>query len=150
MPHINKLIDYTVEVFIVYNNKVLLIYHKALQKWLPVGGHIELDEDPEEALFRETREETGLEIEVVSDNLDFKTRDFKSLFTPVYLDIHKINNIHRHVGMVYFARAKSDKVVLKEDEHDQIKWFSKKELDDPKHSLLEDVRLYARKALLGR
>jgi len=41
-----------VSVFIVHRDKVLLIYHKYYNEWLPIGGHIELDEDPEEALYR--------------------------------------------------------------------------------------------------
>ena len=147
MAHINELIDYTIEVFIVYKNKVLLVYHSSLKKWLPVGGHIELDEDPEEALFRETKEETGLDIEILGNKLDLRTDTFKSLFTPSYLDIHKINETHRHVGMVYFAKALTDKVVLEEDEHDEIRWFSKSDHIDPKYNLLQDVKVYAEKAL---
>jgi 8-oxo-dGTP pyrophosphatase MutT (NUDIX family) len=53
--------DLTVEAFVVYEHRVLLIDHTQLQTWLPVGGHIELDEEPEQALFREIREERGLE-----------------------------------------------------------------------------------------
>ncbi len=147
MAHINELIDYTVEVFIVYDKKILLVYHKALQKWLPVGGHIELDEDPEEALFRETKEETGLDIEILSNKLDLRTDSFKSLFTPLYLDIHRINDTHRHVGMVYFARSLTDKVSLEKEEHEQVRWFSQKDLSNPKYSILEDVKVYAKKAL---
>lgn len=46
MPHIHPLIDFTVGAFIVNNGRVALIHHKELKKWLSVGGHIELDEDP--------------------------------------------------------------------------------------------------------
>jgi ADP-ribose pyrophosphatase YjhB (NUDIX family) len=66
MPHIHELMDFTVEAFVVYEDRVLLIYHKQLHKWLPLGGHIELDEDPEQALFREIREESGLEVDILS------------------------------------------------------------------------------------
>ncbi len=41
MPHIHDKIDFTVDVFIVYENKVLLIFHKKHNMWLQVGGHIE-------------------------------------------------------------------------------------------------------------
>ncbi len=57
MAHTHELIDFIINIYIIYKGKVLLIYHKKLDKWLPIGGHIELDEDPEEALFREVKEE---------------------------------------------------------------------------------------------
>lgn len=60
MPHIHERYDFVVNAFIVFNNKVLLVHHPKYDKWLPMGGHVELDEDPEEALFREIEEETGL------------------------------------------------------------------------------------------
>jgi NUDIX domain len=56
MPHLHELMDFAVVALVVHQNRVLLIYHKQLQrlhKWLPLGGHLELDENPEQALFRE-------------------------------------------------------------------------------------------------
>ena len=55
MAHIHEKIDFTVAIFVVYDGKVLLIHHRKLDKWLPLGGHIELDEDPEMAALREAR-----------------------------------------------------------------------------------------------
>jgi len=37
MPHIHKLIDFTVGALIICKNKVLLVRHKELRIWLPVG-----------------------------------------------------------------------------------------------------------------
>ena len=53
MPHIHDKIDFTVAIFVVQQAKVLLVHHRALNKWLPLGGHIELDEDPEQAALRD-------------------------------------------------------------------------------------------------
>ena len=46
MPHIHEKIDFTVEVFIVHKDTVLLRMHDKVKKWLGPGGHIELHEDP--------------------------------------------------------------------------------------------------------
>ena len=65
MAHIHEKIDFTVAIVVVHEGKVLLIHHRKLDKWLPVGGHIELDEDPEQAALREAREEIRLEVELL-------------------------------------------------------------------------------------
>lgn len=60
MPHIHERIDWTVDVLIVHEDRVLLRKHDKYKVWLMVGGHIELDEGPEEAALREVQEEVGL------------------------------------------------------------------------------------------
>ena len=44
MAHIHEKIDFTVAIFVVQEKKVLLIHHRKLDRWLPLGGHIELEE----------------------------------------------------------------------------------------------------------
>ena len=66
MPHLHELYDFVVSAFIVHDDKVLLVHHPKYDKWIPMGGHVELDEDPETALFREIEEETGLEVSILS------------------------------------------------------------------------------------
>ena len=67
MAHIHELIDFTVAIFVVNDEKVLLIHHRKLNRWLPLGGHIELDEDPEQAALREAREESGFDVELLGE-----------------------------------------------------------------------------------
>lgn len=45
--------------------KVLLHKHKKLGIWVAIGGHIEEHENPVQALLRETKEETNLEISLI-------------------------------------------------------------------------------------
>jgi 8-oxo-dGTP pyrophosphatase MutT (NUDIX family) len=114
---------------------------------LPVGGHIELDEDPEEALFREIKEECGLDIEVLAAKPIIESEGTKILYTPEFLDIHKISDSHKHIALSYFAKAKSDKVVLNQEEHNEIRWFTKEELDNLEFKLEPTTSFFAKKAL---
>jgi ADP-ribose pyrophosphatase YjhB (NUDIX family) len=52
---------FSVSVFCRHGGEILLIRHRRLGTWLPVGGEIEEGETPLEAARRELREETGLE-----------------------------------------------------------------------------------------
>jgi 8-oxo-dGTP diphosphatase len=52
---------FSVAVFCRNAGEILLVRHKRLELWLPVGGEIEAGETPLEAARRELREETGLE-----------------------------------------------------------------------------------------
>ena len=148
MPHIHDKIDFVVNAFIVYQDKVLLIDHKKLNTWLPVGGHIELDEDPEEALYREVSEECGLKIEILGTKPNLRGRLYtKSLLVPSYMDIHNYDEKHRHIALHYFAITKTDKVKLAAQEHNEIRWFSLREIDDPEWKILPAVQFYASEAL---
>jgi 8-oxo-dGTP diphosphatase len=147
MPHIHELMDFTVEAFVVHEQRVLLIYHTQLQKWLPLGGHIELHGDPEQALFREIKEESGLDVNVLSQKPAQPCEGKKFLYPPAYLDVHPITPTHRHIGLVYFATAASDQVRLAAHEHDAIRWFSEAELQEPALGIQPDVLFYAREAL---
>ena len=102
--------------------------------------------DPEQALFREIEEETGLEVEILSTKPTFGANDAKPVFTPNYVDIHSANPPHKHIGLIYFAKASHDKYI-KSDEHTDIKWLSADELDEPKYKLIESIKFYAREAL---
>lgn len=147
MSHIHDLIDFAVSAFIVHKDKVLLIHHKKLDKWLPIGGHIELDEDPEEALLREVKEESGLTVEIEGEKPNVVSPDTKFLHRPRFVDISNISQTHKHVHFIYFVKANTNKVNLSVDEHNDIRWFSLKNLKDPKYNLLSSTLYYAQKVL---
>ena len=106
MAHIHEKIDFTVAIFVVHDGKILLIHHRKLDKWLPLGGHIELDEDPEQAALREAKEESGLDVELLGERPPTTSPGTRALIAPRFLDIHRINDTHEHIGMIYWARPK--------------------------------------------
>ena len=150
MPHIHDLIDFTVCCYIVYENKVLLVHHKKLNMWVPPGGHIELDEDSDQALQREIKEETGLEVEILGDRpdvADIKEKPSKALLVPMYMDIHHFNDTHRHQNLVFFGKAANDDAILEEREHSKLCWFTANDLKDEQYDLSPYIRFYAEQAL---
>ncbi len=148
MSHINKLIDFTVEAFIVHKNKVLLRKHDKYKMWLGVGGHIELHEDPVEATVREAREEVGLEIELDEKLKPSRKEDTTTdLIPPYYLHRHRVSGDHEHVSFVYFAKATTDKITQGIDElSEECRWFTKEEIEESKE-IKSDIKFYALKAL---
>src|SRR5450432_4068515 len=129
MAHIHEKIDFTVAIFVVHDDAILLIHHRKLDKWLPLGGHIELDEDPEQAALRETKEESGLDVELLGERPPTTGPGTRALLAPRFLDIHRINQTHEHIGLIYWARPKSSLVSLAREEHHAIRWCDAPELD---------------------
>lgn len=147
MAHIHEKIDWTVDVYIVHQHKVLLRLHEKYHIWLGVGGHIELDEDPLQAAKRECLEEVGLTITVHGEKelermTDEESRD---LPIPAFLNIHRVSPTHEHIGMVYVATSDSD-VVVPENETDTWAWLTRDEVL-AKEDMLTKVRQYALYAL---
>ena len=147
MPHIHELYDFVVSVFIVHKNKVLLVYHKKYSEWLPIGGHIELDEDPEEALYREIREECGLKVRILAEAPNIGHRGVKPIPTPSFVDAHRISSKHKHVAFVYFGVSSTDRVKLHVKEHREFRWVSKEELRNPELKLTRSIYFYCLEAL---
>lgn len=149
MPHIHEKIDYTAEALIVYQDKVLLRIHDKYNLWLGVGGHIELDEDPLEAVIREAKEEVGLDITVVGVTRDdFNDSKYRECIPPEFFNRHRINDTHEHVTMTWICTSESAQIVEPEREKSNgIKWFSYEELDDLQYGIDSRTIWYAKRAL---
>jgi 8-oxo-dGTP pyrophosphatase MutT (NUDIX family) len=147
MAHIHEKIDFTVAIFVVHNGKVLVIHHRKLGKWLPLGGHIELDEDPETAALREAREESGLEVELLGQRPPTTEPGTRALIAPRFLDIHRITDTHEHIGMIYWARPKNGALTLAADEHLAIRWCSLGDLEKLQPPMSGAVLWYCRQAI---
>jgi len=156
MAHIHEKIDFTVAIFVVHDGKVLLIHHRKLDQWLPLGGHIELDEDPEQAALREAKEESGLDVELLGERPPTTSPGTRALIAPRFLDIHRITDTHEHIGMIYWAKPKHDGAygvarpttpALAADEHHDIRWCSADELDKLEPLMSDAVKWYCRAAI---
>jgi ADP-ribose pyrophosphatase YjhB (NUDIX family) len=147
MPHIHELIDYVTSALIVYDGKVLLCNHPRYGKWINIGGHIELDQVPDDAIMREIQEETGLEVELINERPQQpETPGVRPLMVPSFVDVHEANPPHRHVALYYIGKAKTDQFKLS-DEHTALRWFSEEDLDDPQYALSPAVKFYCREAM---
>jgi len=163
MAHIHEKIDFTVAIFVVHDGKILLIHHRQLGKWLPLGGHIELDEDPEQAALREAKEESGLDVELLGERPPTTSPGTRALIAPRFLDIHRINETHEHIGMVYWARPKivaqasclshpethrqDARATLATEEHYDIRWCASDDLERLSPPMTNAVKWYCRQAI---
>jgi len=147
MGHIHDKIDFTAAIFVVDGGRVLVIHHRALNRWLPLGGHIELDEDPETAALREAREESGLEVELIGERPPTSGPGTRALIAPRFLDIHRISDTHQHIGMIYWARPRQGTLALAPAEHHDIRWCSAGDLDTLRPPMDASVKWYCLKAI---
>ena len=126
---------------------ILLIHHRKLDKWLPLGGHIELDEDPEQAALREAKEESGLDVELLGERPPTTGPGTRALIAPRFLDIHRISETHEHIGLIYWARPRSGTATLAVEEHHDIRWCSAADLETLQPAMSDAVKCYCRRAL---
>lgn len=149
MAHLHDALDWTVDVYIVNDGAVLLRKHDKYKLWLVPGGHIELDELPTDAAIREAKEETGLDIELVGEVPQITEGGaYKELLAPLFMNVHPINETHSHISLVYAARTDSRDIVQGEGEiSDEMRWFTKEELESSEWDLQETIRHYGKRAL---
>jgi 8-oxo-dGTP pyrophosphatase MutT (NUDIX family) len=147
MPHLHEKIDFTADVFIVHENKVLLRMHEKYHTLLAVGGHVELDEDPATAAKRECMEEVGLPVTLLGEyEVPVSTQEgWRYLPTPAGMNIHQITDTHQHVSLVFFATTAHTNIVP-EYPDDTWEWLTKDELN-VRDDIRESIKSYALKAL---
>jgi 8-oxo-dGTP pyrophosphatase MutT (NUDIX family) len=118
---------FTSTVLIVHKDKVLLHRHKTRGSLLPVGGHVDRDELPQETALREAQEEAGLEIKLYdTDGLRFN--DVQVLVRPAHMLLVNINPYHQHIDFIFYASATTDQVQPAAGESPNLHWYGRDEL----------------------
>lgn len=122
---------YTSTAVLVTNTKprkVLLGLHQKLQMWLPPGGHQEKNENPFEALVRETKEETGFDVTPYLPQTTILDSRVTSLPVPDYLFEETIpsreeKSEHIHMDFVYVMEVPEFLPQFPEREYAEMKWI---------------------------
>lgn len=114
-------------------DRVLLVHHRKLDRWLQPGGHADGQSDIPAAALREAVEETGLPRLRLSDDSPHAT--------PLDLDVHIIparydaagqlvEDAHEHHDLRFLVIAEGDLVPQVSDESHAVRWFTQQELHD--------------------
>ena len=126
---------FTVSGFVSRDGRTALHWHR-LGLWLPAGGHIEPDEDPIEAVLREVREETGLDVAVLPAASAVALPAValpalpRQLPPPVTIGVYDIADVtpHQHIDFVYFTRPLGAGTAELPDNDLGWRWVSEAEL----------------------
>ncbi|HYF79547.1 MAG TPA: NUDIX hydrolase [Symbiobacteriaceae bacterium] len=139
--------DFTVATFVLHDGKVLLLWHRKLSMWLPPGGHIDPNELPDEAAVREVKEETGLDVVLLSQPSMPPMPGPLQLARPEGIQLEDISPGHQHIDLIYFARPADPAAVrpVANDEVDRVGWYARGDLG--RIDLTEEVRAWVERAL---
>jgi 8-oxo-dGTP pyrophosphatase MutT (NUDIX family) len=130
--------------------KVLLIHHKKLDKWQQPGGHIESNENPIECAIREVKEETGVDIGFLKDQVQILESGDKFLPVPAFLQEQNIpphgkDPAHFHMDINYLVEIDEQELEHSDREAHGIGWFTKNEA--LKLSIHENTKIVLQKIL---
>lgn len=158
MPHIHTepdQHDMTVSAYIVRRHDdqwlCLVHYHKKIDKLMQIGGHVELNETPWQAMAHELSEESGYaldELEIVQPTPD-QPREAGNVTHPVPFSVntHNTGNDHYHSDACFgFVAQDVPRGAIGENEAADLRWLTIDQLqqcvDDGE--ALQDAALYLR------
>lgn len=115
---------FSVAVYARRADRVLVIEHRRLKTWLPIGGELESGETPAEAAVRELREETGLvgRWRSLADALDGVPPGL------IGYEEHQAGSKGLHMNFVFVCEIAADADVTPNDEFGAWRWVDRAEL----------------------
>lgn len=116
---------FSVAVYARRDERVLVIEHRRLQTWLPIGGELETGETPLEAAVRELREETGLvgAFRPIAEALDGVPPGL------IGYEEHQAGSKGLHMNFVFVAEIAAGAEVTPNEEFGAFRWVNRAELD---------------------
>lgn len=130
-----------VEAIIVHEGKVLLAKRADNGAWYVPAGKAKYEETPKEAVIREVREETNLEVDSIEE---LHVRAFKG---------RKASGDFYRVMFTYLVRPGNGDIrsFRLNDEHTEYAWVGRQELGESRYdSLLPEVRRIVADVLSSR
>ena len=104
-----------VNVAVIHENKILLTQRDDFETWILPSGGVEDGESIAQAAIRETKEETGLDVELIR-------------LVGVYSRISNISPVH---AIVFTAKPVGGEIKCQEGETIAVEWFAFDELPSP-------------------
>ncbi len=117
--------------FLVWEERVLLHWHRKNRLWLPFGGHIEENEDPVQTVLREIEEECGIAARLIERGARFAFDEPRQLSPPVTILLERATDgqlWHEHIDLIYFCRPLAGIEALAIDRDPTLRWLSEAEL----------------------
>jgi 8-oxo-dGTP pyrophosphatase MutT (NUDIX family) len=135
---------FSVAVYARQSDRVLVIKHRRLGTWLPIGGELEAGERPLDAAVRELGEETGLvgRFAPLAGAADGEPPGFLGY------EEHQAGSKGLHMNFVFVADVAEGAAVQPNDEFGEFRWVDATELAALESPL--NVREFGFRALAAR
>ena len=120
----------TATVYVCNAGKVLLHEHKKYKTWFPLGGHLNADEFPHQAAVREVKEESGLEVSLLTTEMapPMDLGRVERIPSPFCIMHEGIGHEEEFFDFIFVAVAQSTSLTPEATESQIFKWFSLEEL----------------------